>query len=280
MFKNLSFLTAPMWSCCSLFSGSSGNSIFVSGGNTKILVDAGRPAKYIEAELANINVEPTDIDAILVTHEHTDHMQGVGPMARRYRIPVYTNEPTWNAMLPRLGNVAKVVNHVFVTGASFAIGDVRIISFATPHDSAESVGFVIETEKGRIAVCTDLGEMTDDILASLSDAQLVFLEANYDEQMLLSGPYPWHLKQRIRGGRGHLSNDCTMEAATRLTEAGVDSIILSHLSKENNFPMLAELTVRQGLEAQGIDVDTDLSLHVAPRYHCGQMLRYQSGRWG
>ena len=263
-----------MWSCCSLFSGSSGNSIFISGGNTNILIDAGRPAKYIEEELANIDVAPEDIDAILVTHEHTDHMAGVGPMARRYKIPVYTNEPTWEARLPKLGTVKTRTHHFCTTGSKCVIGDMAITSFATPHDAVESVGYVVETDKGRVAVCTDLGEMTPDILETLGRSQLVFLESNYDENMLMNGTYPWHLKQRIRGGRGHLSNDLTTEAAASLVETGVSNIVLSHLSKENNFPALAELTVTQGLAERGIKVQRDFELYVAPRYSCGQMLTY------
>lgn len=241
---------------------------------TKILVDAGLPARHIETALASVEADPDDLDAILVTHEHSDHVKGIGPLARRYDIPVYVNQRTWEALQPGIGNTSKMTVDVFKTGSAFTLGDVEVLPFKTPHDSVESVGFRIDTGRGVISICTDLGEMDETVFEGIRGSDIVYLEANYDEHMLLSGSYPWRLKQRIKGERGHLSNEISASAACRLVGSGTTRIVLSHLSRENNFPELAELTVTQGLRQWGVEVGGDLELSVAPRHCPGRIYRY------
>lgn len=270
----------PQWTCCTLFSGSSGNAIYVSAGRTRLLIDAGMPAARIESALRAAGAEAEQLDAILVTHEHSDHIKGVGPLARRHRIPVYTNAGTWSAMSAAVGSTAKLDVRIFESGSVFEVGDVAVRSFRTPHDAAESVGYVLDTGKGRVSVCTDLGEMTPAVMAAIRGSDVVFLESNYDDHMLMAGPYPWPLKKRIRGVRGHLSNDMTAAAACELLSTGTAHIVLSHLSRHNNFPELAEMTVLAELKEKGAEVGRDLLLSVAPPAEPGRRIACQdAGSW-
>ncbi len=272
--KTVSFLGEPRWEACTLVSGSSGNAIYVSAGRTKLLIDAGVAAKRIEAALAKIGQHASELDAILLTHEHADHIRGAGPLARRHHIPIYTNARTAQALTPMIGNLSKTRMEQFDSAVPFSIGDFSISPFRISHDAAEPVGFRLDAERYSVSVCTDLGEMTDIILQAMSGSDLVFLESNYDENMLLSGTYPWVLKQRIRSRQGHLSNVSSGEAACQLVNFGTENIVLSHLSEENNFPALAELTVAQALREEGVKPDHDLLLQVAPRHTPGRLYQF------
>jgi phosphoribosyl 1,2-cyclic phosphodiesterase len=250
---------------CSLYSGSSGNCLYVAHGRTRLLVDAGLSGKKIEQGLVSADVLPTELDGILITHEHRDHIHGAGVLSRRYNLPIYANAATWEAMAPELGKIDGDNVRFFVTGVPFDIGDLQIDSFPISHDAAEPVGFAIDSGNHSLGIATDTGVMTDTILGSLKGRELVVLESNHDAAMLETGPYPYPLKRRIAGEHGHLSNDTAGDTAVALAESGVKQIVLAHLSHENNLPILAYQTSKGFFEASGIS-ERDTRLAVARRH--------------
>lgn len=251
---------------CALRSGSSGNSIFIGSGESRILVDAGVCCRTIEESLAEIGEEAAKLNGILVTHEHTDHIAGIGVMMRRYQIPVYANKATWHAMRTIIGKIDEKLICVLDTGREIAIGDLAVTSFTTPHDAAASVGYRIETAKGSVSVFTDIGSLREELLQSVAGCRIVYIEANYDHNMLMAGGYPAVLKQRIVSSYGHLSNDDCATAVCRLLETGTGEFVLSHISKDNNFPELAQMTVHSRLQAIGARPGQDLRISIAQRY--------------
>lgn len=242
----------------SLVSGSSGNCTFISDGRTKLLVDCGMSGKALEKSLNDIGECAADIAAILVTHEHIDHVKGVGIISRRYDIPIYSSTGTHGAM--EIGKV-KDENRYF-TSDSFEIGNIGVSAFAIPHDAAQPQGYSFFLGGEKLSVATDIGHMTDDIIQALKGSNRILLEANHDVDMLKMGTYPFSLKQRILGDRGHLSNDSAAQCAVLLANSGTKSIMLGHLSDENNYPQIAYNTVMNKLRAEKIDI----SLCVADRY--------------
>lgn len=228
---------------CPLKSSSKGNSTLITNENTKILVDCGISGKALCESLKKFGVSAAEIDAILITHEHTDHTKGVGVASRKYNLPIYLNALTWNFAKSQIGRIEEENLNIFGTGDEFYINDIKVKSFHTPHDAAESVGFVFEDSSGRAAIATDMGFVTDEVLSVICGCDTVLIEANYDLNMLEIGSYPYELKQRIKGNRGHLCNDDSGALAKILAESGVKEIILGHLSEENNFPLLALKTV-------------------------------------
>ncbi|HAL74903.1 MAG TPA: MBL fold metallo-hydrolase, partial [Clostridiales bacterium] len=169
---------------CALRSGSSGNSILVSDGSTRLLVDAGVCARTIEQSLQEIGESSAAINGILVTHEHSDHIAGVGVMMRRYKIPVYANKATWQAMHPTLGKIDESLIHILETGRKTVVGNLALTSFSTPHDAVDSVGYRIATAQGDISVFTDVGSLQDHLLEAVAGSRIVYIEANYDHAML------------------------------------------------------------------------------------------------
>lgn len=251
---------------CALRSGSSGNSLFVTSGSTRLLIDAGVPGRDIERALAAIDEDAHQLDGILVTHEHTDHMSGIGVLMRRYHLPLYVNQATWQAMRPNIGKINETLVHIHPTGSTFEVGDLSVQSFATSHDAADPVAYRLETDRGAVAVFTDTGWPDPRLLESLAGSRLVFVEANYDPAMLAAGHYPQYLKQRIAGQLGHLSNQDSAQAVTALLSTGSTHFVLSHLSKENNYPELAYMTVRNHLLDRGAQIGRDLQMAIARRY--------------
>ena len=254
---------------CSLRSGSTGNSILVSDRTTSILVDCGISGRLAECSLKEIGISPDDISAIVVTHEHIDHIKGVGIFSRKYSVPVYANEKTWCAMSGHIGKIDEENIRIIKTKEQFIIGGICVETFATMHDATESVGYVFKNSENKIAIATDLGEIDNEIFDAISGSSVVLLEANYDFNMLEIGPYPYELKSRIKGCRGHLCNDTTAVAAVRLAQMGVKEIVLGHLSKENNHPQIAFQTVKNALEEHGFLLEQDVRLHVAMRDSTG-----------
>ena len=256
---------------CSLYSGSSGNSLFVSHSKTKLLIDAGLSGKRIEQALCSIDELPAQLGGILVTHEHRDHIHGVGVLSRRYDLPVYANFATWESMRDSLGQIAEHNVRVFETGRAFVIGDLQIEAFNTSHDAVESVGFTIDSGCSSVGVATDTGVITPRIMEALKGRDLVVLESNHDPAMLEAGRYPFPLKQRIKGNHGHLSNEICGETVCTLVKEGLDKVVLAHLSEENNYPLLAYQTTARILEAEGIQPGEDLSLVVASRKNSSEI---------
>ena len=264
-----------MFKFCSLYSGSSGNSLFVENDNAKILVDAGESAKKIVEALNSIQVDVKDIDAILVTHEHKDHIRGLGTLSQKYNIPVYANSETWDAMTDQSDKISDFNKNKFNTNEDFAIKDLVISPFQIPHDAANPCGYNISFKNDKISIVTDLGHITEDILYKLEKSSFVLLESNYETQMLDVSPYPYLLKQRIKGPNGHLSNKVAGETISNLINSGLKTVMLGHLSKENNFPELAYKTVVETLISNHFDENT-IRLNVASRHKPGPVIEIAS----
>lgn len=221
--------------------------------------------------LAQVGVRGEEIDAILVTHEHVDHTRGVGILSRRFNIPIYATAGTWAAAARDLGKVDET-NCCIFSGA-FSLGTVDIEPFAIPHDAAEPVGYVIGSGAERVGIATDMGHVTPTVLEALKGVGHVVLESNHDLEMLKYGPYPWPLKQRILSQVGHLSNDDAGACVVKLAESCAPCIYLAHLSKDNNVPELAYLTVKNTIEEHGLKLDYDVRLELTYRDRATQMFK-------
>ncbi|MDP4094051.1 MAG: MBL fold metallo-hydrolase [Bacillota bacterium] len=257
---------------CSLFSGSSGNSIFISSGETKLLVDAGLSAKKIKAALGSIGEEPGNLSAVLISHEHSDHTKGAGIMSRMFNLPVYANENTWKAMETEIGPVDSENRMYFETSEGFDIGDIHVKAFHIPHDASEPVGFNFFIEGKKVTTATDIGHINDELLSCLEESELLLLESNHDVEMLKVGPYPWNLKKRIMGDRGHLSNETAGKVIAYLAAKGTRRFLLGHLSKENNFPELAYQTVKNVINEEVLELCDEIMLDVVRRDQVGKVI--------
>lgn len=257
---------------CSLFSGSSGNSIFLSVKGTKILIDAGLSAKRIMEALCSIGESPSELSAVLVTHEHVDHIRGAGVLSRKFNIPVYANENTWEAMEQSLSPMNADNKKIFDTGKEFELGDISVKAFHIPHDASEPVGFNFFAENKKITTATDLGHISRELLEHFEKSELLLLESNHDIEMLKVGPYPWHLKKRILGEQGHLSNEMAGKVVSYMAEKGTSRFLLGHLSRENNFPELAYQTVCNELREKKIVAGSDITLDVVLRDRVGSVI--------
>lgn len=249
---------------CSLYSGSSGNSLFVQGDETKILVDSGVSAKKITEALESINVDIKDINGVLVTHEHIDHIRSLGTIAKKYNIPIYANLGTWNGINNEKTVVDIEEKNYFKIGEKFEIGELKIMPFSTSHDAIDPCGFSIEHEDKKISIATDLGEITDGVMKNLKKSKFVLLESNYEPEILRMCSYPYPVKTRIAGIKGHLSNQEAGNTISNLIKEGLQNVMLGHLSKESNFPELAHKSVINEMIKNGINTN-DIELNVASR---------------
>ena len=250
----------------SFLSGSSGNCTYVTNDSTHLLVDCGATGKYITQCLERIGVPPEKIDAVLVTHEHRDHASSVGVFARKYHTPVYATEGTWGLMENVCGVIPSDCQQRCESGVEFQISGLTIRPFTIPHDAAEPVGYRFSEDDGAFTIATDLGHISDELLEQLSDSDSVVIEANHDVDMLRTGRYPYPLKRRILGEKGHLSNEACGRLCKMLAQRGTKSFWLGHLSNENNMPSLAYETVKSTLQEEGLAVGSDVGLNVLPRY--------------
>ncbi len=253
-----------MLNFCSLYSGSSGNSLFVETENIKLLVDAGVSCKKIENALQDINIDPSSIDGILVTHEHTDHIQGLGTLSKKFDLPVFVNQKTLDAMPKQRDKMSSKNIKIFNINENFEIGDLKIHPFSIPHDAADPCGFNILSDNKKLSIATDIGHMTNDILKNLEESLFIMLESNYDPEVLKASPYPFSLKSRIAGPTGHLPNEIAGKTISHLLKSGLKTAMLGHLSKESNFPELAYQTVIDELISNNYD-ENSLSISVASR---------------
>ena len=240
---------APIVKVCVLASSSSGNSTFVATSRTRILVDAGLSRSQTFERLCAIGESPEHLNGILISHEHTDHIAGLPAIVKKLGIPVYVSSLAaealdWQDARPRLVT--------FQSGTSLEIGDIGVATFTVPHDAIDPVGFVLCGEGVRAGIVTDLGYVPDSLRIHLAGTDLLLLESNHDLEMLKVGPYPWSLKQRVMSRKGHLSN----EVASRFIADGMDStvstLVLGHLSEQNNHPELVRLMARQALESRNL----------------------------
>lgn len=251
---------------CSIASGSSGNCIYVGSERTNLLVDAGISAKRIEHGLNRIDIRPDTIQGILVTHEHSDHVTGLGVFAKRYHIPIYATYETVLAFrrIKSLSGISDELINYIEPDREFMINDISIEPFSISHDAANPVCYTMHMDSGKVGIATDLGKYDDYVISKLNGSDLLFIEANYDINMLMVGSYPYFLKQRILGEKGHLSNDTCAELICKLIRKKNRHIILAHLSKENNYEELAYETVLCELSRLGNPL-SDFKLSVARR---------------
>ena len=231
---------------CSIASGSSGNCIYVGSENTHVLVDTGISGKKMEAGLNSLDLTGRDLDGILITHEHSDHIKGLGVISRKYGIPIYTTGGTVDAMARTnaLGKIPDEIFHEIKEDESFEIGDLTVKPFSIPHDAAQPVGYRLECEGHSVGIATDLGKYNDYIIENLQNLDALLLEANHDIHMLEVGPYPYPLKRRVMGDKGHLSNELSGKLLCDILHDDLQYVVLGHLSKENNYEELAYETVR------------------------------------
>lgn len=230
----------------SIVSGSSGNCICVGNDRNHVMIDAGISGKRIEEGMNAFDYTTADMDGILVTHEHSDHIAGLGVVARKYGIPIYTTRGTADAIINSsgVGKIDPGLFHIIEGGTPFEIGELTICPMNISHDAAEPVAFLVSDEKSKVGVVTDLGMYDDNMISSLSGLDAILLEANHDINMLQVGSYPYSLKQRIIGDRGHLSNERCGQLLCEILHDDMKHILLGHLSHENNYPELAFETVR------------------------------------
>ncbi len=259
---------------CTLFSGSSGNVVYLSTDRGGVLVDCGMSGKQTLEAMERAKLDPASVHAILITHEHSDHIKGVGVISRRLGVPVYATEGTWEGMAASVGELPAFNRVTVSAGESFFLDDLEIVPFSIPHDANDPVGYRFFTGRHSVAVATDLGYFPQTVFDAVSGAEIVLLESNHDPDMLKRNPhYPARLKTRILGKKGHLSNDAGADAAVRLAQCGTRHLLLGHLSEENNTPDIAFRTAHAALTAAGAAVGPDVTLHVAARYQASFLYR-------
>ncbi|HOX58780.1 MAG TPA: MBL fold metallo-hydrolase [Candidatus Paceibacterota bacterium] len=247
-----------------LGSGSSGNCAYVETEEARVLIDAGFSLRQIRQRLATIGRAPENLTAILITHEHSDHVQSLPALNGKLGIPVYGNRPTLEAVEYQYGT--RLACCLFATGASFEVGDIQVETFSIPHDAQDPVGYLLRTSAGNIGFLTDLGHTNRLVLERIRPAHALVLEANHDVQMLQDCPTrPWPLKQRILGRHGHLSNDAAAETAEQIMSGDLRHLYLGHLSRECNLPELAHRVVSDRLQKIGANhVRLELTSQAQP----------------
>lgn len=260
---------------CSIASGSSGNCVYVGSDATHLLIDAGISGKRIEAGVAELGLKLSEIDGIFVTHEHADHISGLGVLARKYGIPIYGTGGTIAAIrqTQTLGQIDEELFHYIKADEKFTMKDVTLYPIRTSHDAAEPVAYRISHDKQKAAVITDLGCYNEYTVECLKNLDILYLEANHDIHMLQVGPYPYYLKQRILGEKGHLSNEAAGKLLSRLLHDNMQAVMLGHLSQENNLPELAYESVRVEVTMSDTPYKgDDFPLYVAKRSEVSKMI--------
>ena len=254
-----------------LSSGSKGNSTYIRAGKHSVLIDAGLSGKGLEQRMAALDLDPKELNALLITHEHKDHIKGIGILSRRYDIPIYANDGTWAGAESHLGKI-KAENRRVFTG-DFIIGDLKFSPYSISHDASQPVGYVCHAGGKKIVLATDTGVMNQDIINKIKGADFFVLESNHDLEMLMTGKYPYFLKNRIKGEEGHLSNDDTAAILPGLLKDNFPTVVLAHLSEENNNPKVAYITVNNALKEAGLEVGKDLRMGCASQNKTTSLFR-------
>lgn len=260
-----------MLNFCSLYSGSSGNCLLVETENTKLLVDAGVSLKKIEEALNSLGISPSSLNGILVTHEHSDHVKNLGALSHKFNLPVFANKETFDAMPIQTDRISTENIKKFKINEKFCINDIEINAFSIPHDAANPCGFSLFSDGKKISVATDLGHITKEVLTNLEGSKFIMIESNYEPEVLKCSKYPFYLKERISGPTGHLPNCDAGKVINYLIHNNLETAMLGHLSKENNFPELAYQTVVDEIISSGTDV-SKISLSVASRDNVGKLI--------
>jgi len=248
---------------CLLASGSKGNAIYMAAGDTAVLFDAGLSGTELERRMKSRRIEPDRLDAIIVSHEHTDHIRGVGVLARRYDLPVYASSGTMTAASKQLGRIDS--HHPFECGNTFNVDGFSIHPFSISHDAEDPAGFIVSANGTRVGIATDLGIATGMVKTHLKTCSMLIIEANHDIEMLENGPYPWPLKQRIKSRAGHLSNESARALVAEIRHDGLEHLVLAHLSETNNTPEKALSVVSKALNGH------KTSICVATQDECGPL---------
>ncbi len=259
----------------SIASGSSGNCIYIGSENTHILIDAGISNKRIEQGLNEIGLKGSDLDGILITHEHSDHIRGLGVLSRKHHLPIYGTPRTLAeiAASKSLGTVDEMLFHPVYADAEFFVGDLKVRPFAIDHDAAEPVAYRVENDSKAVAVATDMGHFDSYIIDNLRELDAILLESNHDVRMLETGPYPYYLKRRILGDHGHLSNENAGRLLSMVLNDHLKKILLGHLSKENNYEELAYETVKLEIDQGDCPYgSSDFSISVAGRDRMSEII--------
>lgn len=248
----------------SLISGSSGNATLISDGSTNLLIDCGMSGKALEKALTEAGSSIREIDAILLTHEHSDHVKGVGVLSRKYAFPIYATAKT-HASIVKVGEIDDKLKININTDEDFEIGTIGVAPFSIHHDAADPVGYSFFSGDDKYTIATDTGYISRGLLEKLKGSKAIILESNHDVEMLRCGPYPFYLQQRILSDYGHLSNEVAARAALELVKDGTEHIMLGHLSDKNNLPEIALLETHKTLTDAGVKVGADVTLQVAHR---------------
>jgi len=254
-----------------LGSSSSGNTTLVSDGSRHILVDVGLSGRETVRRLGEIGMEPEDISAIVVSHEHGDHCRGVGPFVKSLDIPVFITDGALenSKIIMDPGKHQRIVG-----GNSFDVYGIQFTGFAVPHDAADPLGFIIEKNGIKVGIALDLGYMSNLVLERLKGCDGIILESNHDVRMLKAGPYPWAIKQRVMSRRGHLSNDSVAKFLENDFDGSAAHVVLAHLSKQNNLPELALLSAQRALEARSGIAQIQTKIELADADRIGKTYRY------
>lgn len=254
-----------------LASGSGGNCIYIGTENTNIIIDAGISGIKVENALKEIDISPNDLDAIFVTHEHADHIDGVGVLSRRYNLPIYATEGTWENMA-KIGEIASKNKNIIYPDENIIFNDLILTPFSVPHDASEPVCYTIKYDNKKIAVATDMGHITKNIIENLRFCDAIILESNHDISMLKNGDYPINLKERVLGKFGHISNEIAGKLLACIMNEKLKNVILAHISKDNNSPDLVYNTIKNILEEFGIFENKDVNLYIAKDYGISKII--------
>lgn len=251
---------------CVLGSGSKGNSTYIEGENTKILIDGGLSKLELEKRLMQIDVNPSEINSILITHEHSDHISGISNFSKKYGCKVYAHSDAWTVLSDKLVGV-EFKNQYEFNGSDFSINELNISTFDLDHDAIHCVGFSVLCNKTKFSIATDLGHTTPEIIHNLSSSDLVVLEANHDIQKLKTNTkYPYSLKQRILSNHGHLSNQASADTLIQMLGNKTRAVIFGHLSEENNTPDLVVDTVKQTFINNGALPEREIKIDIAKQH--------------
>lgn len=256
---------------CPLFSGSKGNSSFIASGDTAILIDAGVSKSRIEHALENISASFDNIDGIIITHEHTDHIKAIGTISRKHNIDIYANKDTWNAILMKSYHNIPFANRKTFNG-DFYIGSLAISPFSVSHDAVDPVGYSIYSNNKKAVIVMDTGYLPKAVLERAKGADACLLESNHDIHMLENGPYPVRLKNRILSRTGHLSNEDASKALIEIINSGCKHFSLTHLSQDNNTPEAAYDSAQKAAHSLGVVAGKDVHIYVAPQFGPGDAI--------